>query len=138
MKRMITSLTVLVMCFGLVVGCSSMHQRAAMEPPVTAAIPQTPVYSGGTLQAAYPYPFDQTWNATITALDSLRMPVISSNKVAGGQINATGTDGTPIYIQLTPRGAGASIVNIRVGTTGNEEVSRAINSMIARQFGMQS
>lgn len=60
---------------------------------------------------------------------------MSTNKVAGGNITATGTDGTPIRIQLTPRGAGATIVDIKVGS-GNEQVSRTINSMIAGQFGM--
>ncbi len=135
MRRSILMITALVISFGLLAGCGMMHQKAA--PPVTASIPQTPTYSGGMLQAAYPYPFDQTWNATLTALDSLRMPVVSTSKVAGGVITATGTDGTPISIQLTPRGAGATIVNIRVGS-GNEEVSRAINTAIANQFGMQS
>lgn len=129
-------LIVIFLCIGLIAGCG-MQQRASTEPPVTAPIPQTPIYSGGRLQAAYPYPFDQTWNAALSALDSLRMPVVSINKVAGGNITATGTDGTPINVQLTPRGAGATIVDIKVGS-GNEQVSRAINSMIAGQFGMTS
>jgi hypothetical protein len=127
-------ITAIVLCAGLIAGCGMMQRGS--ETPVTAAIPQAPTFSAGTLQAAYPYPFDQTWNAALSALDSLRMPVVGQNKVAGGNITATGTDGTPINLKLTPRGAGATVVDIRVGT-GNEQVSRAINSMIAGQFGMR-
>ncbi len=130
-------IVIMILGISLISGCGMYQKQASTEPPVAAGIPQAPTFGGGTLQAAYPYPLDQTWNATLSALDMLRMPVVGTNKIAGGMISATGTDGTPISIQLTPRGPGATIVNIRVGE-GNEAVSRSISSVIGNQLGMPS
>lgn len=122
-----------VICLALIAGCA--HKEKAAPPPPGPAMPSA-VYNNGVLQTAFPVSFDQAWNTTLATLGQLRMPIVRTDKVVGGTIDATGTDGTPVRIKLTPSGLGATVVSIQVGS-GNERASRLINEALANNLGMK-
>ena len=86
----------------------------------------------GQLEVAYPSEYQETWSATLAALESLEMRKKSANKDAfGGTIEAARADGTGIKIVVTPITSASTSVKIRVGFFGN----RAMSEMIADEIG---
>ena len=86
----------------------------------------------GQLEVAYPCEYQETWSATLAALESLEMRKKSANKDAfGGTIEAARADGTGIKIVVTPITSASTSVKIRVGFFGN----RAMSEMIADEIG---
>ena len=85
----------------------------------------------GELEAAYSSEYQETWSATLAALETLEIRKKSASKDAfGGQIEAARADGTSIKIKVTPITATSTSVKIRVGFFGN----RAISEMIADEI----
>jgi len=124
---------VALICLALIAGCA--HREQAAPPPPGPATPSA-VFNNGVLQTAFPVSFDNAWDSTMATLGQLRMPIVRTNKVVGGTIDATGTDGTPVRIKLTPSGLGATVVSIQVGS-GNEQASRVINEALANNLGIK-
>ena len=86
----------------------------------------------GQLEVAYPSEYQETWSATLAALESLEMRKKSANKDAfGGTIEAARADGTGIKMVVTPITSASTSVKIRVGFFGN----RAMSEMIADEIG---
>jgi hypothetical protein len=123
-----------LLCAGLAVACA--HQEQAPVATPSSYAPPMVSYSGGALTARYAASFDQVWNAALVSLEDLKMPVVSTQKVAGGTINATGTDGTPLQVFVQPLSPGSTEVQIKVGAEGNEQASRMINDQIRGRLGM--
>ena len=99
----------------------------------------TVAYVKGELKTTYAASLNRTWDATLSALKDLQMDVHTRKKDATeGNIEATKADGTKVKITLEPAGPDTTSVRIRVGTFGDEEVSRVINRKIASKLGVKS
>ena len=95
----------------------------------------TYAYVKGALEAAYPASYQETWSATLAALDALELRKMSASKDAiGGQIQAARADGTSIKIKVTPITASSTLVKIRVGMFGNRPISEMISSEIENRL----
>jgi len=91
----------------------------------------TYAYIRGELEAAYPSPYNETWSATLAALDKLEIRKKSAEKDAfGGLIEAARADGTSIKIRVTPITDASTSVKIRVGTFGDRAISETISAEI--------
>jgi hypothetical protein len=88
-------------------------------------------YLRGELTMDYPYAYDRTWNASLTALDRLEIEVTSRQRDAlGGKITAQRSDGKPVVLKIRDKGLGVTTVGIRVGSFGDREASRKIHETI--------
>ncbi len=96
----------------------------------------TVAYVRGELQTTYAAPFNRTWDASIEALKDLGITIYNTKKDATeGDIEATKADGTKVKINLKPKGQDITVVKIRVGIFGDEEVSRTISNQISKRLG---
>ncbi len=88
-------------------------------------------YIKGELSALYPYPYDRTWNALLTAIERLEIDVISQNRDAlNGQIKGKRGDGKTVVFKIENKGLDVTEVGVRVGTFGDQEASRKIHETI--------
>jgi hypothetical protein len=95
----------------------------------------TYAYVRGELEAVYASAYQETWTATLAALDSLEMRKKSASKDAfGGRIDAARADGTPITIRVTPITPTGTSVKIRIGFFGNREMSTMIADQIKAEL----
>jgi hypothetical protein len=130
---------------GLVLGMSMMLQgcvplvAAGAAAGGAAAGAGAIAYSEGSLDTTYPASLDRTWNATMAALKDSQLGLTEQQKdVAHGTIKARRADNTPVTVSLDQAGPNTTTVKIRVGTFGDEEASRAINSRIAAHLGTRA
>ena len=97
----------------------------------------TVAYVRGEAQSTYPASFERTWNATLSALQEAKMQVQDMDREGSqGTIRAVQADDKDVAVTLEPAGPGTTSVKVRVGTFGDEEVSRAIHRRIASQLGV--
>jgi hypothetical protein len=88
-------------------------------------------YVKGELRLDYPYAYDQTWNATLTAVERLGIQVSSQARDSlGGKITGKRPDGKSVVIKVKDKGLGVSTVAVRVGTFGHREGSQKIQETI--------
>ncbi|HAK95121.1 MAG TPA: hypothetical protein DCM87_09005 [Planctomycetes bacterium] len=117
------AITLLVMqsgCFVLLVG------------GVAAAGVGGYAYVKGESTAVLAASMDRSWNATVAALEDLRLPVIAkANDALSGEITARNASDTKITISLRRVSDNATEIGIRVGTFGDEAQSKAILDRIA-------
>jgi hypothetical protein len=96
----------------------------------------TVAYVRGDLETTYPAPLNRTWDATMGALREAQLRVTDTQKdAAKGTIKALQADDTPVTVSLETAGPSTTAVKIRVGTFGDEEVSKSINRRIAARLG---
>ncbi len=96
----------------------------------------TIAYIKGELQTTYAASLNRTWEATLAALNDLEIKVHSTQKDATeGVIEASKADGTKVKLNLKPASPDTTIVKIRVGILGDEEVSRIISHQISKRLG---
>jgi hypothetical protein len=70
---------------------------------------------------------DKTWNATLTAMKELEFPIIKQGKDAiAGELTARNATGKDIHIYEKKLSDTATEISIRVGTFGDEALSRTI------------
>jgi uncharacterized lipoprotein len=97
----------------------------------------TVAYTRGEAQSTYPASFERTWNATMGALQEANLKVQDTDRDGSkGTIKAVQADDKNVTVGLEPAGPGTTSVKIRVGTFGDEEVSRAIHNRIASRLGV--
>jgi len=90
----------------------------------------------GDLETTYPAALNRTWDATMGALRDAQLRITDTQKdAAKGTIRAQQADNTPVTVSLEPAGPNTTAVKIRVGTFGDEEISKAINRRIAARLG---
>jgi hypothetical protein len=95
----------------------------------------TYAYVRGELEAAYASGYNETWAATLAALDALEIRKKSATRDAfGGSINAARADGTSIKIKVTPVSPAHTSVKIRVGFFGNRTMSEGIADQIGAKL----
>jgi hypothetical protein len=88
-------------------------------------------FSKGATEVVYPFPYEQTYSATVAALDSLDLFKENADKDAfGAKIRASRADGSPVKIDLKPLTADSTSVRIRVGAFGNRSMSEAVADAI--------
>jgi len=134
MRAMVGMILVLIYMGLMLQGCLLLAVGAG-----AGAGAATVAYVKGELKTTYAASLNRTWDATLSALKDLRINVYSTKKDAiEGDIEATKTDGTKVKINLEPAGPDTTSVRIRVGTFGDEEVSRVINRQIASRLGVKS
>jgi hypothetical protein len=96
----------------------------------------TVAYMNGDLETTYPAAMNRTWDATMGALRDTQLRITDTQKdAAQGTIKAQQADNTPVTVSLESAGPNTTAVKIRVGTFGDEEVSKAINRRIAARLG---
>lgn len=88
-------------------------------------------YIKGELKALYPYPYDRTWNASLTAMERLEINVIRQERDAlNGRIKGKRGDGKTVVIKVENKGLEVTEVGVRVGSFGDQEASRKIQQTI--------
>ena len=97
----------------------------------------TYAYVRGEQKVSYPKPLGITYNATLAALKSLEMPILTSTKdLTDGTIEARKGDGSTVNIRLSRESDQVTTVRIRVGVLGDEASSKLISDKIAKQLGI--
>jgi hypothetical protein len=88
-------------------------------------------YVKGELALDYPYSLDDTWNASLEAVEKLDIQLIKQGRDSlGGKITGKQTDGKVVVIKVKNKGLGVTNVAVRVGTFGHREASRKIQETI--------
>lgn len=88
-------------------------------------------YIRGELKADYPFPYDRTWNAALTALERLEIEVNSRQRDSlGGKITGKKEDGKLVVIKIKDKSMGVTGVGVRVGVFGDQDASRKIQETI--------
>jgi hypothetical protein len=96
----------------------------------------TVAYVNGDLETTYPAALNRTWDATMGALQDAQLRITDTQRDATqGTIKAQQADATPVTVSLETAGPNTTDVKIRVGTFGDEEVSRTINRRLAARLG---
>jgi hypothetical protein len=75
---------------------------------------------------------NQTWNATLATMKDLEFPVTSQSKDAlEGELTARNASNTNISIKLKNLSNNSTEIRVRVGTFGDEAMSRTILNKIS-------
>jgi len=127
---------IIALCLVVVVSlCSSGCLWLAVGAAGAGVGVGTYAYVRGELEAAYASEYQETWTATLAALESLEMRKKSASKDAfGGRIDAARADGTPITMRVSPVTPNSTSVKIRVGFFGNREMSEMIAEQIRQEL----
>lgn len=89
-------------------------------------------YYNGSLVVIYKTPFDNTWNASISALEDLEYQVYERNrKMTSGKIATTGSINEKIKLSVKYVSLEETEVSIRVGLLGDEVISNKIKDKIS-------
>ena len=95
-------------------------------------------YWKGEIKGTEQAPLDKTWVATLDAMKDLEFPVTYKAKDAlAGELKAVNSSGTEIDINLKKLSDSATEVRIRVGTFGDEPLSRTILNKINDHLGIK-
>jgi hypothetical protein len=88
-------------------------------------------YVKGDLKRNYEAPMDKTWDATVKALDALKINVESKqNDALTGVINGKLADGKSFTVNLKRISESTTEVGVRIGTFGDRTRSEAIHDKI--------
>ncbi len=95
----------------------------------------TVAYITGELKATEGYSVPVVWKATEKAVNELQLAVIDKySDVVAGRLEAFTADNKKVRINLKRIGDNITEVTIRIGTFGDEELSRFILSKIERHL----
>ena len=97
----------------------------------------TAQYIGGELKQTYAAPMENSWNASLGAVDDLKMKSTEKyidntdqNRVIKGKTQ----DGKDFQISLEATAKDATIVKVRIGIFGDEEYSKKVQEAIAKNL----
>jgi hypothetical protein len=92
-------------------------------------------YTQGKLENSEEVTLDRGWDATQRAMDDLQFTVVSRKKDATmAELIAETADGKKVTVNLKPDGERITRFSIRVGTFGDESVSRMIMDKIKQRL----
>ncbi len=95
----------------------------------------TILYVKGELQSTEDVPIDKAWRATVLAVDDLGFAVTSRKKDAvSARLTALTADNKDVKITLNRKAEEVTHIGIRVGTFGDESLSRLILDKIREQY----
>ena len=128
-KRQFKSVA-LICC--LVIGLSACSRKWVILGGAAAAVGVgTYAYIKGDLKRNYEAPIDKAWDATVTAVEELKMPIESKQHDAfSGTIKGNMADGKSFVINLKRLGETSTEIGIRIGTFGDRQKSEAIHDKI--------
>ncbi len=96
----------------------------------------TVAYIQGELEAVEEIPLDRAWSASQATIEELQFNKTAERKDAlQGRITAERADGSDVTIRLDAEGDTQTKIRIRVGTFGDEAVSRTILDTIKAKAG---
>ncbi|EGJ48656.1 DUF3568 domain-containing protein [Desulfocurvibacter africanus] len=132
MFRRFAGLAALVAFTQSLVGCAAVAALLGLA----AVGAGTYIYVDGKLQRDYEVPLDRTYEASLGAVQDMRLELTEKSKdISQAQIRAKDNE-TPIWIGLESLEANRTKVSVRVGYTGDEQASRRIHEAIARRLGV--
>jgi hypothetical protein len=123
-------LVAILCCF--LIGLSACSRKWAVIGAAAAAVGAgTYYYVKGDLKRNYEAPMDKTWEATVKAVEELKLTV-ESQKHDGlsGVITGKTADEKGFEINLKRLGENSTEVGIRIGTFGDRAKSEAIHDKI--------
>ena len=95
----------------------------------------TYAYVSGELRSSEAVAFDQSWDATQAGLKDLEYAVVEKQKTAlEAKLTARGPGDKKVQVHLLKQSATVTEVRIRVGTFGDETLSRQILTAIKNHF----
>jgi hypothetical protein len=95
----------------------------------------TVAYIKGELKATEAYNVPTVWKATEKAVDELQLVVTDKySDATAGKLEAMTADNKKVRISLNRQGDNITEITIRVGTFGDEELSRFILSKIQKHL----
>ena len=95
----------------------------------------TVAYIKGELKATEAYNVPTVWKATVMAVDELKLVVTDKySDATAGKLEAMTADNKKVRISLKRQGDNITEITIRVGTFGDEELSRFILSKIQKNL----
>ena len=123
-------LIALLCCF--LIGLSACSRKWVAIGAAAAAVGAgTYYYIKGDLRRNYEAPMDKTWDATVKALEALKINVESKqNDALTGVINGKLADGKSLSVNLKRISESTTEVGVRIGTFGDRERSEAIHDKI--------
>jgi hypothetical protein len=123
-------LIALLCCF--LIGLSACSRKWVAIGAAAAAVGAgTYYYVKGDLKRNYEAPMDKTWDATVKALDALKINVESKqNDALTGVINGKLADGKSFTVNLKRISESTTEVGVRIGTFGDRTRSEAIHDKI--------
>ena len=97
----------------------------------------TAQYISGELKQAYAAPMDKTWNASLAAVEELKMKTtekyidnLDQNRVIKGKIG----EKKDFQIALEAMAKDVTMVKVRIGVFGDEEYSKKVQEVIAKNL----
>ena len=94
-------------------------------------------YYRGELKQAYAAPMEKAWNASLTAVDELKMKTteksidnLDQNRVIKGSTE----EGKDFQIAIEALSKDVTMVKVRIGVFGDEAVSKKIQEVIAKNL----
>jgi len=97
----------------------------------------TAQYISGELKQAYASPMDKTWNASLAAVEELKMKTtekyidnLDQNRVIKGKIG----EKKDFQIALEAMAKDVTMVKVRIGVFGDEEYSKKVQEVIAKNL----
>jgi len=94
----------------------------------------TYTYTAGQLHKTYNGNLDTTYQATIAGCNALGLPVLDPQKQLSQASVMTKDGERDVWITLKAQSSTTTVVSIRVGYLGDEEVSRRIHEAIQAKF----
>ena len=92
-------------------------------------------YYEGALEVVYEYPFMETWDAALRALDRMDMEVTNKkHDLTTGKISAMRSDNKEVKLSFKYRSKEETVVSVRVGILGDERASDAIKEEIRKEL----
>jgi hypothetical protein len=116
----------------LLIGLSACSRKWVVLGGAAAAVGVgTYAYIKGDLKRNYEAPIDKAWEATVKAVEELKMTIESKQHDAfSGIIKGKMADGKGFAINLKRLGETSTEIGIRIGTFGDRQKSEAIHDKI--------
>jgi hypothetical protein len=117
---------------GLLIGLSACSKRWLIAgAAVAAAGAGTYAYIKGDLQRTYQAPMDKAWDATLKAVNELKMAIESQQHDAfNGTIKGSMADSKNFQISLKRLTEESTEIGVRIGLFGDRQISEAIHEKI--------
>jgi len=133
MRSMRMLLAVLLVVSAMVLnGCAS-SEEAAQPAKTTAAWASK--YSLGTLKSVEPASIDKVYDATLRAMEDLKLAVLQKNADSmSGEVVVRDVADKKIVISLAATTDGKTSLAIKVGMLGDESKSRLIYEQIKKKI----
>jgi hypothetical protein len=92
-------------------------------------------YAKGELKSTEPASLDRTWDATLAAAQDLSLPITSQSKdSAHAHLVCNTSNNKKVDVDLTKISDTSTEVSIRVGTFGDEAMSRTVMDAIRKRL----